>query len=183
MRSAVAVSPHRLPLLAVGMCLLAGCFSPPEREDQSPPARVARVLDADWSVSGWNTRSDAFGRTWAAFGPELQRVERLPARATTLTNGVPEAAGSVPARAAAAFAGELARVERLQVPSPLRPDTEVWAEQTASALSVVPHVLGLDRRPLGEPSDREHRTDLRDERPEVTFWQRVWRRLQLFPGL
>lgn len=141
------------------------------------------MLDADWSVAGWNTRSEAFGRTWAALGPELQRVERLPARAATLTTGAPSVLGAVPARVEAAIAGELARVERLRIPSPLLPAPEAWAQQTASALSVVPYVLGLDRRPLREPSDREHRTDLHDDRPEVTFWHRIWRRLQLFPGL
>jgi hypothetical protein len=141
------------------------------------------VLDADWSVAGWNTRSEGFGQAWAALGSELQRVERLPARTATLTTGTPSVLGAVPARAQTALAGELARVERVRIPAPLLPAPEGWAQHTASALSVVPHVLGLDRRPLGEPSDREHRTDLHDERPEATFWQRLWRRLQLFPGL
>lgn len=182
-RSPVAASPHRLPVVAISTCLLAGCFSPPERGDQSPPARVARVLDADWSVAGWNTRCEAFARSWAALGPELQRVERLPIHAAGLATGAPAALGAVPARAAAALAGELTRLEHLRVPAPLRLHPEAWAQQAASALAVLPYLLGFDRRPLGEPSDREHRTDLHDERPEATFWQRIGRRLPLFPGL
>ena len=182
-RSAVAASPHHLPVLALGTCLLAGCFAPPERGDQSPPARVARVLDADWSVAGWNSRCEAFARSWAALGSELQRVERLPGRTAELASGSPSALGAVPARAEAALASELARLEHLSVPATLRPNPEAWAQQTATALAVLPYLLGFDRRPLGEPSDREHRTDLHDERPEATVWQRIARRLPLFPGL
>ena len=39
------------------------------------------------------------------------------------------------------------------------------------------HVLGLDRRILGEPDDLEHRTDPADDRPEASLGARIWRRI------
>jgi hypothetical protein len=38
-------------------------------------------------------------------------------------------------------------------------------------------LLGLERRPMGEMSDREHRTEPHDDRPEMSFLARLKRRI------
>jgi hypothetical protein len=50
-----------------------------------------------------------------------------------------------------------------------------WAENLAN----LPAMLGLERRPIGEIDDREHRTDPHDDRPEMSFGERLLRRLGL----
>ena len=56
-------------------------------------------------------------------------------------------------------------------------DPNRFAATTARDLERAGFLLGLERRPLGEIDDREHRTDPDDDRPEKTFWQRLWRRV------
>ncbi len=49
--------------------------------------------------------------------------------------------------------------------------------QLADSLRRLPQILQLDRRPLGEPDDLQHRTDLDDARPEAGWASRILRRI------
>lgn len=46
-----------------------------------------------------------------------------------------------------------------------------------SSVLDLPRTLGLDRRPLGEPDDRRHRTDPWDNHPEAGWSSRILRRI------
>lgn len=65
------------------------------------------------------------------------------------------------------------------------PDNPIWHQMTPQHMGVqlqkcyrsVPKVLGLNRRPLREPDDLEHRTDPDQNQPEASFLARVLRRV------
>ena len=46
-----------------------------------------------------------------------------------------------------------------------------------TAMLRLPRTLSLDRRPLGEPDDRQHRTDPWDNHPEAGWSSRILRRV------
>lgn len=54
---------------------------------------------------------------------------------------------------------------------------EAMTARLRDGIDTVPRVLDLGRRPLGEPSDIEHRTDPGDLRPEVGWLHRILRRI------
>ena len=58
-------------------------------------------------------------------------------------------------------------------------DVKAFERDAAEDLALSMRLLGTSLHPLSETSDREHRTDPTDDRPELTFWQRLRRRLRL----
>jgi hypothetical protein len=141
--------------LAISLALAAAACSAPR---ESAPRR-ARALDA----------------LPAAAASELARTGRL-ARAGSIAGAETQRLPALLDTAHAVGAAELARR-----PQPLRlvPTARRLGQDVADGL-VTGWQLLAGRRPLGEPDDREHRTDPTDERPEATWWQRVRRRLWLW---
>jgi hypothetical protein len=169
------------PKIAAALCcLLAGCYTAPRlQEDRSPVSRVQHVFARDFSTSGWLAHYENVARLLGGTGPEIARVQHLQAQATTLASAGQTKVAGVPEKAGSLALSELGRWQRARVPADLEPSPERWATTLADRMANVPRFLRLDRRPMSEPGDLEHRTDPHDERPEATFWERVWRRLQL----
>ena len=177
MSADVTVRRAILPLL----CLLpTGCYTAPElKAHPSWPERIQRVFASDFSTTGWARRSEALRRPFTAVPGELLRVERFKTVPAAAAESVARAGERIPQTVATLAANELERPlnARTSVFARLAPDR--IAHDVGEAAASVPHVLGLDRRPLGEIDDREHRTDPHDDRPEATLWQRIARRLRL----
>lgn len=169
------------PKIAAALgCLLAGCYAAPRlQEDRSPVSRVQNVFARDFSTSGWRAHYENVARLLGGAGTEVARIQHLQAGATTLASASQTKVAGMPEKAGSLALSELGRWQRARVPEDLEPSPERWAATLADRLASVPRFLRLDRRPLNEPDDLEHRTDPHDERPEATFWERVWRRLQL----
>lgn len=165
-------------LLATGLWLAAGSACSPQRyREQSPLRTLARIGAIDFAPDASRRRLDGLLRPVRGLGGELQRVQHLaPLDEHDLAH---EARRSEHAAAdvAAAVAHEFGRARDLgRVFLPL-PSPDRWSVVFAEDLASLGVVLGLDRRPLGEPDDREHRTSPDDERPEKSWWQRLQRRL------
>jgi hypothetical protein len=59
----------------------------------------------------------------------------------------------------------------------LLPTGNSLRQDISNDLSNAVRILGPSQHALREISDRVHRTDHKDQRPELTLWQRIWRRL------
>ncbi len=169
----------RVLIAGLVTCLFAaGCYTPPDGNDaRTPTAKLQRFFAADLSIAGWQRRSEGFARLGPALGTEAARVDRFAPAAESLTTSVATDTVDLRDGIAGFAAAEVTHLERAEVPAQLRPSADRWAGQVADCLALMPTLLGLDRRMLGEPSDREHRTDPHDDRPEATLWQRLSRRL------
>lgn len=171
----------RVLIAGFASCLLAvGCYTPPDgTEARTPTAKLQRVFASDLSIAGWQHRSEGFSRLGPALGAEAARVERFAPSVGSMTTGFTTDATDLPDGIAQLVGAEVGHLQRAQVPAQLRPSADRWAGQVADCLALLPVMFGFDRRMLGEPSDREHRTDPHDDRPEATLWQRLSRRLGL----
>ncbi|MEY4829878.1 MAG: hypothetical protein RLZZ562_1674 [Planctomycetota bacterium] len=69
-------------------------------------------------------------------------------------------------------AGRMTDAEGLSVLDPSQDLAEL-----RGAMLRLPRTLSLDRRPLGEPDDRQHRTDPWDNHPEAGWSSRILRRV------
>jgi len=176
----VSVSP-RVLCAGFASCLLAvGCYTPPDGDEaRTPTAKLQRVFASDLSIAGWQHRSEGFSHLGPALGSEAGRVDRFAPKVDLMANSITTDAVDLPDRIVEGFANERAHLERAEIPIQLRPSADRWAGQVADCLALLPTLFGFDHRMLGEPSDREHRTDPHDDRPEATLWQRLSRRLGL----
>lgn len=167
--------PRQILLLAP--LLLAACYATPERDDPRVAATLQRLLAADLSHSGFATRAAGVERAQAGLRSELGRLDRWSESPERLARSQ-HTAETAPQRLRELAAAEGERLGRLpQAAQALLPGPEAATSNLAQGLDTVPEALRLDRPPLDEPSDRAHRTDPRDVRPEATLWQRIWRRL------
>jgi hypothetical protein len=69
-------------------------------------------------------------------------------------------------------AGKMPEAKGLSVLDPSQDLAEL-----RGAMLLLPRTLSLDRRPLGEPDDRQHRTDPWDNHPEAGWSSRILRRV------
>jgi hypothetical protein len=73
------------------------------------------------------------------------------------------------------------RCWRVEWPVGCKDANDVLVKFDAAELRAVmlrlPRTLSLDRRPLGEPDDRQHRTDPWDNHPEAGWSSRILRRV------
>lgn len=165
---------------AVFACALAGCYAPPTAADRRTPlGKVQRVFASDLSTTGFAQRSKGLSQAVDAAPAEVARIGKIPDRTSALADRAGPRIEALTLEVADGARSEIARVDDLAVPGPVWSGADRAAADFAAALADVPTMLGLDRRPLGEPSDREHRTDPNDDRPEATLWQRLARRLGL----
>ena len=162
------------------VCGMASCIAPPPREADGLLVGAQRVLALDFSSK--------------ATGPRLKRLHRIPealvgemlrAKATLSIGGDHPATAtleqellrskSVTKQVLNLFESETKR--RPSATSALWPTSFQFAQNTANGIDTMTRLIGSDRRPMSEISDRVHRTDHTNQRPELTLWQRLQRRL------
>lgn len=161
-------------------CLLGACQAPPEPGAPPTPAgRLQRVFARDFGAAGAAAAWDRVARFGGVAVAEVRRTTRLTPLAGRIAGPQARAAAAAPQRAAAIAGGELARAGALRTPRGLVPFPDDQAGHLAAGLAALPDLLRLDRPPLAEPGDREHRTDPHDDRPEVSLWHRLARRIGL----
>jgi hypothetical protein len=166
--------------VAASACALAACYAPPDDSDRRTAiGKVQQVFASDLSTAGFAQRSAGWSQAVDSVPEEIGRAGRLDDRVGALTDRAGPRIDSLTQDLATAAQSEAARVQHLQLPDPVAAGPDRATARFAAALADLPTIFGLDRRPLGEPSDREHRTDPNDNRPEATLWQRLARRLGL----
>lgn len=167
--------------IACTALLLSACWSTPEvGRPRTAAQSLQRPLDPDFTTASFAARTRRLGSVFhrliqepgraarAATAPgralrsELARAEDLPATATGFVHREAYRTGSLHDDVGEVV-HEVAAVEG-----------DFDGHRTALA-----RLLNVDDAPLGEISDRRHRTDPADERPEATLWQRILRRLRL----
>lgn len=165
--------------LWLGALLLGSCYAPPAADDPSAAAKIQRTFASDLSTTGFAERTSRLARLLPALDAELARGAVVAPSLRRAGEATVKPLESVPQQLAAAADAELQRPERVRNDRMLRPSPDRWLRRFRSAIEGLPRLFWLDHRPLGEPSDPEHRTDPHDARPEVPWWQRVARRLGL----
>jgi hypothetical protein len=166
---------RRLPPLATALlaAALSGCRAPTRSTSGDPVAGAQKLLALEFSQRQLVDLEQKFDAGPGWLQRELLRIDRTHA-AKTIGNGMLRRSRRIDERAGELFARETRR--RPHVPTlypPMTPQRVVdGVDRTAEFL-----LFGHD--PLGEPSDRRHRTELDDDRDEATFWQRIRRRLRL----
>jgi hypothetical protein len=164
-RYSAAMRPPVLLLL-----LAAGCSAPDQGLHHSPLQSAQRVVALDFSPR----RAEALGKLPAAIAHEGQRAAVL-TRAPTLAGKEVRRAPAIASSARQIGGHELARRPQ---PAKLMPSAHRMGQRLADAIVTAWQLL-VGKRPLGEPDDREHRTDPADTHPEAGWWQRLRRRLLL----
>jgi hypothetical protein len=164
------------------VALLAGCVAQPQPQESGLLAGAQRVLALDFGTK----TSSSLMRDWrqmpSAFAGEFGRAQS--ALHLTGRDTLPGAASSELMRSKR-FSSHLLRgleaeaSRRPGYPHGLWPTSFQFAQNTANSIDTIGQLLGAHRRPMSESSDYEHRTDHTDQRPELTFWERVLRRLPL----
>jgi len=173
--------PNRLPLAAmVLLLLLPACVAAPTYDDRSVLAGTQRVLALDFGRKATSRRMSTLRQLPRMAGIEMKRARDLLAlnKNTTLAR----AAGNelqrtrhLSSQATGVFASEWKR--RPKWPTGVVPTAFEFSRNTANNLDGAIMFLGFDKRPMGELSDKRHRTDHRDVQPEATLWERLRRRL------
>jgi len=159
---------------AVFATLLAGCVSDAARDDRGPLRGARRLLALDSTSRDGSPRAGSLKKLPHALEDELRRPTAWfdgpvrPARAA-------RRARSAVDQLALGARSELMR--RPHAPTRLLPDAQEVERDLADDLELGLRFLGPGDRPLGDISDPVHRTDHRDQRPELTLWQRLRRRL------
>ena len=162
--------------LAVALLLLAGCVSEPQPGATAALVSAQRLLASEFGQRAANERTRRLSALPQALGTELERpsrwlrssagIEREARRAS-------HAATSIRAGVTAAATRHPTELDRWLL------DVKAFERDAAEDLALSMRLLGTSLHPLSETSDREHRTDPTDDRPELTFWQRLRRRLRL----
>jgi len=161
-----------LPLLLT----LTACVAPPAPGRRDAVASAQRLLAKEFGAQTTSERLDRIAAApgallgsarwptaWSEDRRPLQReLERATALRADLVAGAAHEAGRRPSRAGL-----------------WRGLVTDWEQDLADDLELSMRLLATSPRPLGEISDREHRTAPTDDRPELTFWQRLRRRLGL----
>ena len=160
---------------AAATALATACVSEPTPDEQGPMVSARRILALDFSAPKTAARVDRLTELPAAMQDELLRPEAWRSEERVLRDEV-QRATAVPGQLRAGATAELGR--RPTAFGRMLPDLHKWEQDLADDLDLSMRLLGTSRHPMGEISDREHRTDPNDDRPELTFWQRLRRRLR-----
>ena len=159
------------------LAALCGCIT------TSGPARgplhgVESWLTPDFSVESSARRAERLSQLGPRLRAEAARAGRLTSVPAQVVEHDAKAFAGMPERMSGIAGSELERRPHLRSVAPMGSPDEV-ASRLADDLANLPAILGLERRPLGEHDDREHRTDPHDDRPEKSFGERLLRRLGL----
>ena len=160
---------------ATAAALAAACVSEPTPDEQGPMVSARRILALDFSGRKTTANVDRLTGLPATLQDELLRPEAWRSEERVLRDEV-QRATAVPGQLRAGATAELGR--RPTAFGRMLPDLHKWEQDLADDLDLSMRLLGTSRHPMGEISDREHRTDPADDRPELTFWQRLRRRLR-----
>lgn len=155
----------------------------PHGETQGLLAGTQRVLSLDFGRQVTGPRVQRLQRLPGAFGGEMKRARHL--LGIDGSHPLPRVAGDEMKRASNVSSSALTwlgselkrRPHQIEgvVPSSLK-----FSRNTANSLSATMSFFGIGKRILPEMTDREHRTNHRDNRAEKTLWQRLRRRLPIF---
>lgn len=148
---------------------------------RTPLAKLEQLLAIDFSPAKFARRQQSFRRLVGIPNASARRLERFKNTALRLPRKVEARALDLPGKLERATRAEARRSVTMLDPSPLvrafAPDLDSVASTTARDLERLAFLLGLERRPMGEPDDRRHRTSPYDDRPERSLWYRLARRL------
>ncbi len=166
----------------LAICALGSCVGSPTQQRPRPldaPVRsAARLFDEFLSpqavardLQQMRDRSTQLAADEADFGDARATAGEIADRELRRPRAMVEGAENL-------LAGEGDRLARF-------PDAEGFAAidpqkdftDLRSSVLDLPRTLGLDRRPLGEPDDRRHRTDPWDNHPEAGWSSRILRRI------
>ena len=162
------------------MILTAGCVARPDHDQKGLLAGTQRVLALDFGRSVTGIRVNRLTQLPAAFAGEMQRAQPTlqmggDRSLVTATSNELRRTSLIQARAS-----QLWVTESKRRPHPLEgvwPSSYEFAENTANSIDTIGGMLGPSRRPLNEIGDYTHRTDHADNRPVLSLWQRLRRRL------
>lgn len=179
--------PARVPALllaALVLPALAGCVSEAETEALRRPFLDA--ADAAGALARREFGPDRVGRRLShladdagrLFVIEARGLRKAARRGEQLAGGEAERLGGLPGPAAQLLQDEAQRLAELPATPLVRElDPERAAGRLRHAVDRLEPVVGLDRTPLGEIDDPEHRTDPDDQRPPRSTLARLLRRL------
>ena len=174
------IRPALLLLTLTITSMMAGCVATPSPDEDGLLAGAQRVLALDFGRKVTGPRVNRLTRLPAALAGELTRPQstlRISGNRSLATTAKGELRrGS----SAGALLSQLWRSESRRRPHPIEnvwPSSFDFAQNTANSIETIGSVLGPGRRPLDEIGDYTHRTDHTDDRPELSFWQRLRRRL------
>ena len=163
-------------LLTAPLALMAACATPSTDAQPSPVASARRFLAAELSANALANHANQIAALPRLLGAELERVQRWPKVSRGLQSEL-RGARQIAEHLDRSARSELARRPRRL--DPITPNVRDWEQDMADDLDLATRIIWASPRPLNEISDRSHRTDPRDNRDELTFWQRLRRRLRL----
>ena len=161
------------------LAALTGCITDSRhRSARGPLHGVESWLTPDFGVENFARRADRLAQVGPHAAAEAARAGHLTVVPSKVVERDAKAFAGMPERLSGIVASELERRPHLRSVAVMGTPDEV-AARLAANLANLPAMLGLERRPLGEIDDREHRTDPHDDRPEKSFGERLLRRLGL----
>jgi len=165
-------------VLLAALAALGGCINTSGSSARGPLHGLESWLTPDFGVENFARRADRLSQLGPHVATEAARAGRLTAVPGKIVAHDTKAFADMPHRFADMAGSELERRPHLRSVAPIGTPDE-FAARLASDLANLPAMLGLERRPMGEHDDREHRTNPDDNRPEKTFGERLLRRLGL----
>ena len=158
------------------LALMAACATHPGAAQNGAVGSVRRFVAAELSANAIAEQASQITALPRLLGAELERVHHWPDVARGLRSEL-RGARQISRQLYSGARAELARRPRRL--DPITPNVRDWEQHMADDLDLTMRLLGTSPQPLSEISDRSHRTDPRDNRDELTFWQRLRRRLRL----
>lgn len=171
-----------LGAVLLALLVTPSCVAQPDYDDHSLLAGTQRVLALDFGRGVTGPRVTRLKRFPKALDTELKRARDMLEIGTqpvaTMAGGELERTRSLSARAMDGVAAEAKR--RPEMPAGIVPTSFEFSRNTANNLDAGIRFFGFHKQPMVELSDKQHRTDHRDVRPEATLWQRFRRRWPFF---
>lgn len=171
----------RAAIACAALLPFGGCWSAPELGAvRTPVQSLRRPLEPDLTTAAFAARGRRLSHVLDELTGEPGRAADLTAVPGRLLHTELTRSRELPGTATKLLGGEARRAARLADGTGmlwdrlLEPEGDDTHHVTATA-----RLLGIDRAPMGEISDRRHRTDPADDRPELSLWQRLVRRLRL----
>ncbi len=168
------------PIACAGL-LLGACWSPPEPgRPRTPLQSLQRPLAPDLTTAAFAARTHGLAAALARLAAEPARIGTAVPVAGRLVAGEYTRAVDLPAATAGLVHAAADRAAALpgSAGGVLRHVAAADGDREHHVAATV-RLLGVDRQPLGEIGDRQHRTDPDDDRAEAGLWQRLVRRLRL----
>lgn len=162
-------------LFCLSPLLVVACAAPTPARRTTPWHSAARVLAIDFGPKA----AAASARVLAGLpGAAAREAARAESAAIHFGSVAEEGARArhLATRAAACARDEASRRPRL---ADLLPKPDAAAQALANDLGTLPTLLLCEHGPLGEITDRRHRTEASDDRPQASWLDRIRRRLWL----